>query len=134
MRLCRFAAQRLPLVVICDDIQWADDASLDLFDALMSALDDAPLLLVTAARPDVFVRRPALREEVTSLHSIVHLQALPRRHLEDIVRDRLSRVVDLPSDLVGHLSARAEGNPLLLEEILHLLLDMGVIDATQSET
>lgn len=134
VRLCRFAASTLPVVVICDDMQWADDSSLDLFDALLSGVDDLPLLFVTATRPEVFERRPAMREDTSGLHSIMNLPPLPRRHLEDIVRDRLSRVADMPADLVNDLGVRAEGNPLLLEEMLHLLLDVGAIDTTDADS
>lgn len=133
IRLCRFAARKLPFVVVCDDMQWADDASLDLLDALLSGVDDLPVFIITATRPEAFERRPAVHEDTTGLHTIVQLPILPRRHLEEIVRDRLSRVSDLPVDLVNQLVARAEGNPLVLEEMLHLLFDAGAIDTTDGD-
>ena len=143
-RLTAFALDRTPLVILCDDAQWADDASLDLIDDLVARAEDLPLCVVCAARPELYERRapggdagdagqdPHRRPGWGSgraAHEPIEVLPLARRHVEDMIRDRLRRVRDLGPELPRKLADRAEGNPRTLEESLQLLLDAGVIDA-----
>ena len=130
--LVRFAAQRMPIVLLCDDLQWADDGSLDLLRDLVRRGDDLPLLIVGSARPELLERRPdwGLGGEAEER---VPIAPLSRRHVEEMVRDRLRRIPALSPELLRVLTDRAEGNPLILEETLHLLVDAGVIEARGDE-
>jgi class 3 adenylate cyclase/tetratricopeptide (TPR) repeat protein len=118
---------RCPLVILCDDAQWADDASLDLFDELVVRLVDAPVLVVLAARPEFFERRPHWGEGKTA-HGRLDVAPLARRHIEALARDRLREAEAVPAELLSSLVDRAEGNPLILQEMLHLLVDAGAIE------
>jgi class 3 adenylate cyclase/tetratricopeptide (TPR) repeat protein/tRNA A-37 threonylcarbamoyl transferase component Bud32 len=131
-RLLRFAAEAAPIVIFCDDIQWADSASLDLLDELLLRAEDLPVLAVCAARPDLFERLPTWSEG-RAAHTRIDLAPLPRRHMEEMVRDWLRRVPDLSPSVVRRLADRAEGHPLILVETLHLLVDAGVIEARGEE-
>jgi serine/threonine protein kinase/tetratricopeptide (TPR) repeat protein len=122
--LCRVA--RAPIAILCDELQWADDASLDLLDDLCVRLGDRPILVVAAARPELIERRP-LWGEGEHIHQRVSVGAMTRRQLEQMARDRLHRVAALPDDLVRRLSDHADGSPLTLVETLHLLVDVGAI-------
>jgi class 3 adenylate cyclase/tetratricopeptide (TPR) repeat protein len=126
-RLVSFAATRLPVVLLCDDIQWADDASLDLLSDLALRLADLPVLVVCAARPELYERRPSWGEGAEA-HERVDVAPLPRRYVEEMVKDRLRRVRELSPELMRTLVDRAEGSPLTLTETLHLLIDAGVIE------
>ncbi|MCC6553321.1 MAG: AAA family ATPase, partial [Polyangiaceae bacterium] len=123
-RLVAFALERAPIVILCDDIQWADDASLDLIDDLVARAESLPLCVVCAARPEQDERRRPSRGEP------IDVLPLARRHVEEMIRDRLRRVRGLDPELVRLLADRAEGNPRTLEESLQLLVDAGVIDTT----
>jgi tetratricopeptide (TPR) repeat protein len=125
--LVRFAASHLPVVVLCDDAQWADDASLDLLDDLVFRVEDLPLLVMCAARPDLFERRPHWGEGKAT-HRRVDLAPLEHRHIEEMIRDRLRRARDLSPGFVRTVADRAEGNPFILDETLRLLMDAGVIE------
>ncbi|HZO11878.1 MAG TPA: AAA family ATPase, partial [Polyangiaceae bacterium] len=116
-----------PVAILCDDLHWADEASLALLEDLCTRLGDRPLWIVAAARSELLERRPSWGEE-ESLHVRVDIRALPRRALEEMVRDRLRKVELLPDELVKRLVDHAEGNPLTLVETLHLLIDANVID------
>jgi len=131
-RLLGFAAERQPVVLLCDDAQWADDASLDLLDDLVVRLGRARLLVAIAARPLLYERRPHWGEGKQS-HVRLEVGPLSRRHIEEMARDRLRKVRDLSSQVVRTLVDRAEGSALTLVETLHLLVDAGVIDARDPE-
>ncbi|KYF76709.1 hypothetical protein BE11_44035 [Sorangium cellulosum] len=126
-RLLRFVADAAPIVILCDDIQWADGASLDLIDELLVRAEDLPVLAVCAARPELLERLPAWGQGKAG-HLRVDLAPLARRHMEEMVRDWLRRVPGLSPSVVRTLADRAEGHPLTLAETLHLLVDEGVIE------
>ncbi|XXX76872.1 tetratricopeptide repeat protein [Sorangium sp. So ce134] len=125
--LLRAMAARGAVIVLLDDIHWADDASLDLFDDLAVRLSDAPLLLVGAARPELYERRPHWGEGKAS-HARLDLGPLSRRHVEDMARDRLRLVAPCSAEALRALAERAEGNPLTLTETLYLLIDVGALE------
>ncbi|WP_437614622.1 AAA family ATPase [Sorangium sp. So ce834] len=125
-RLARVAARQLPVVVICDDLQWADDASLDLLESLVQGVADLPLLLVCSARAELLDRRPGFGVDVEA-HRRQEVAPLARRHIEEMIRNWLRRVPGLSTDVVRTLAERAEGSPLIVEELLHLLVDAGAI-------
>lgn len=131
-RLARLAARQLPIVVMCDDLQWADDASLDLLESLVQGVADLPLLFVCSARTELLERRPSFGADVEAHHR-QEVAPLARRHIEDMIRDRLRRVPGLSADVVRALAERAEGSPLVVEELLHLLVDAGAIEARGEE-
>ncbi|WP_437501074.1 protein kinase domain-containing protein [Sorangium sp. So ce1099] len=131
-RLARLAARQLPIVVICDDLQWADDASLDLLESLVQGVADLPLLFVCSARTELIERRPGFGAEIEAHHR-QEVAPLARRHIEDMIRDWLRRVPGLSADVVRALAERAEGSPLIVEELLHLLVDAGAIESRGDE-
>jgi serine/threonine protein kinase/tetratricopeptide (TPR) repeat protein len=131
-RLLRFAADVSPIVILCDDIQWADGASLELLDDLLLRLEGSPVLAVCAARPELLDRLPAWGE-AKAAHTRIDLPPLARRHMEEMIRDWLRKVADLSPSVVRRLADRAEGHPLILVETLHLLVDAGVIEVRGEE-
>ncbi len=125
--LVRFAAALAPVVVLCDDAQWVDDASLDLLDEIVFRVEDLPLLVVCAARPDLYERRPHWGEGKAT-HRRVDLAPLEPRHIEEMIRDRLRRARALSPGFMRTVADRAEGNPFILDETLRFLMDAGVIE------
>jgi len=122
-----FGFAQQPVAILCDDLQWADEATLGLLEDLCLRLSDMPLLVVAAARPELLDRHPYWGEG-ESWHCRVEVGALARRHLEAMVKDRLKRAAELPVPVVKRLAEHADGSPLTLVETLYLLVDAGVID------
>jgi class 3 adenylate cyclase/tetratricopeptide (TPR) repeat protein len=114
-------------VLLCDDIHNLDGALLALLDDIVLRLHDAPFLVLCSARPTLYEKHP-LWGEGKPAHARLDLEPLPRRHLEQIVRDRLRHVGSVPEALVRRLCDHAEGSPLALEETLHLLVDAGLLE------
>lgn len=108
--LVRSAASGGPLVVVIDDLHWADESSLELIGVLLSAPCPGLLVLMTA-RPEFVV--PWSEELVDQLT----LEPLPRGDLEQMalhVTDGEPLADELRDDLV----ARSDGIPLFLEELV----------------
>jgi serine/threonine protein kinase/tetratricopeptide (TPR) repeat protein len=123
---------RRPVAVICDDLHLCDDASLALLEDLCVRMGDTTLIVIGSARPELLERRP-LWGEGEQAHVRIELGPFSRGRLEEMARDRLRRVVDLPPDTVRRLAEEADGSPLVLVETLHLLVDLGVVDTSDAE-
>jgi class 3 adenylate cyclase/predicted ATPase/tRNA A-37 threonylcarbamoyl transferase component Bud32 len=126
-RLLGLLATRGPVIILCDGVEAADDASLDLLDYLLVRLADAPVFVFCAARPELFERRPHWGEGKEG-HSRLELAALPRRALEELARDLLRRSHAVSPDFFRRLVDRADGNPLVLKETLRVLVDAGAVE------
>lgn len=117
-----------PLVVVLDDLHWADDASLDFVIHLARAAP-IPLLLVMLARPALLERRPAALAGDDVGHATLHLRLLDAEHGPALAAALLQHLPDPPEALRRLLVERAAGNPFYMEELVRMLIDDGVIDA-----
>jgi ABC-type oligopeptide transport system substrate-binding subunit/class 3 adenylate cyclase len=123
------AAQR-PLVVVCEDLHWADPTSIELLEYLLPLTDHAPLLLMCAFRPETEHGCWRIKETAARLyrhrHADVWLDPLSAAESETLV-DNLLRVEDLPAALRARILSAAEGNPFYVEEIVRSLMESGAI-------
>jgi class 3 adenylate cyclase/tetratricopeptide (TPR) repeat protein len=117
-------AARAPLVLVLEDIHWADDGLLD-FVHHLTDWARGPLLIVTLARPDLLERRPTWGAG-TANHEAINLDPLTPDECRSMVEDLLS--TDLPDHLIRFVVDRSEGNPLFGEEIVRVLIDRGAIE------
>ncbi len=128
--LCRFleedAADR-PLVVVIDDLHLADDASLDLLAHLGGELGDAAIAIVVAARPDLLLRRPGWGGSGGS-QSRVELAGLSPLEMDVFIRAALGAETLAPG-LADRAAVESGGNPFLLEQLLRVYLDHGILAA-----
>jgi DNA-binding CsgD family transcriptional regulator len=122
-RLCASS----PLVMVMDDLQWADDASLVAWHQLALGVDQLPLLLVAACRP--VPQREMVDKLRASLlaHDAVQISLAPLAGVE--VSDMIAGLVGAPPGPgLQRLAARASGNPLYLREIVDTLVrEQGVL-------
>jgi hypothetical protein len=122
-------AATAPLVVVVDDIHWADSALLDLLDDLGNRGQGA-VLIMCPARPELTDRRPGWGGGRRNFSSVV-LNPLPADATSQLV-DQLLAVEDLPDTVHARIVERAGGNPFFVEEILRHLIDEGHIVRTDS--
>jgi hypothetical protein len=118
-----------PLVVIVDDIHWADGALLDLLEDLGERVQGGVLFLCPA-RPELTDRRPSWGGGRRSFSSVV-LDPLPAEATSELV-DHLLTVEELPAPLHARIVDRAGGNPFFVEEILRHLIDGGHLLRTET--
>jgi class 3 adenylate cyclase/tetratricopeptide (TPR) repeat protein len=109
------------VVMVFEDLHWADDGLLDFIDELVTVVSDRPLLVVTLARPELLERRPGWGSGRTSTLS-THLAPLADSTMRELVE---GVVVDPPRPLVEQLVERAGGIPLYGVELLRMLDSQG---------
>ncbi len=123
-------AARRPLVLLLDDLHWADGASLDLLRFLARGAPAAPLLLIATYRADELTRRDPLYAMLPLLVREAGAARLDLRRLDDgAVRELVRAAHALPppdeARLVAWTQERAEGNPFYVGELLRALAEEG---------
>ena len=116
-----------PVLMLLEDLQWADDSSLDLVGHLIDELQDTELFVVGAARPELYERRPYWGEGLES-YSILELKLLSKRASRNLVDEILQRVLVVPDALRELVVKGSEGNPYYVEELLKVLIEDRVIE------
>jgi class 3 adenylate cyclase/tetratricopeptide (TPR) repeat protein len=119
-------AARYPLVLVFEDIQWADEGLLD-FIEYVADWAQGPILVAALARPELFEQRPSWGGGKRNAASI-YLDPLSAAESAEMLGDLLSSAV--PPDLARTIAELSEGNPLFVEEIVRKLIDDGVLRAT----
>jgi class 3 adenylate cyclase/tetratricopeptide (TPR) repeat protein len=114
-------AEQQPLVLVFEDLQWADDELLDFVDELADWASEVPLLIVCTTRPELLERRPAWGGGKRNAFTI-SLGPLDDADTARIVAGALERSV-LPADTQSELLARADGNPLYAEQYARMLAE-----------
>ncbi|MFO1304141.1 MAG: adenylate/guanylate cyclase domain-containing protein [Burkholderiales bacterium] len=122
------ASDGSPVVLMLDDLQWADDASLDCVTQI-AAQSALPLTLVIGARPSLLDRRPKWGQGWPA-HRAIALEPLDATMQNALGAALLARLPEVPADLASLIERRAEGNPYYAEELVQMLIDDGVIDAS----
>jgi tetratricopeptide (TPR) repeat protein len=118
-----------PIVLVLDDLQWADEDTLALTSELAAGLGGSPVVLLCAARNEMLVRYPAWGEG-TSDHERIDLRNLEPDEAEQMFRNLLVRCSRIPDDVAQSAVEMTGGNPAFLEQLVRLLLDNGTIDAS----
>jgi ABC-type oligopeptide transport system substrate-binding subunit/class 3 adenylate cyclase len=118
--------QIFPLVIFLEDIQWADDSSLDVIDWLGNESRQLPLLIVCVTRTSLFERRPHWGEG-KNYHTRLELQPLSMRESRRLVAEILKKMYQVPVALRELVVSGAEGNPFFIEELVKMLVERGVI-------
>jgi len=116
-----------PLVILLDDLQWAEPGSLRLLGYLAEPMHDRPMLLLLTFRDAVEDDLPLLRtvlEDLARAHALVRV---PVKRMEGGPARQLVGAVlgtkDPPSELVGLVGQRTGGNPLFVEELLRSMTE-----------
>jgi class 3 adenylate cyclase/tetratricopeptide (TPR) repeat protein len=110
-------ARSRPLVVVFDDIHWAEPALRDLLVGLPGAVSEAPILLLCLARPELLEARPPWPVAVS-------LEPLGDGEVGALLASLLGEV---PAQVVERLVRASAGNPLFSEELVATLLEEGVL-------
>jgi class 3 adenylate cyclase/tetratricopeptide (TPR) repeat protein len=123
-------ARDQPVSVALEDFHWADPSSVQLAEELLTVTEEAAVLLIVASRPER--DHPSWRIKEVVARELPHrvrevsLGALA----ESSDRDLLASLVGegtVPVDLESEMLARAEGNPLYIEELTRSLIDAGAL-------
>ncbi len=113
-------AERYPLVLVFEDIHWADKGLLDFIEDLLDWARDVRILVVCTARPELADARPGWGEERTSATTVV-LDPLSENETRELVAELAPGA--LPSEATEKIVTAASGNPLYAVEFVRMLED-----------
>ncbi|HUQ17092.1 MAG TPA: adenylate/guanylate cyclase domain-containing protein [Candidatus Saccharimonadales bacterium] len=120
-----------PVVLACEDLHWADAASVDVLSQLLPLANELPLFILGTSRLD---RESEGWRLISSVRDIFG-DALVEVRLDPLTVDEtralvanLLRVESLPMDTRNLILEKAEGNPFFVEEVIRMLIDRGAIE------
>ncbi|WP_320669405.1 helix-turn-helix transcriptional regulator [Patulibacter defluvii] len=119
-------AQDQPLLLVIEDLHWADRSTRAFLSFLSRSLCHERILVVATYRPDELHRRHPLRPLLAELERDAHARRIELAPLSrEELAEQLADILGAPPDhgLVDRLYARSEGNPLFSEELLAAGLD-----------
>jgi predicted ATPase len=113
--LQRLATQP-PLLLILEDVHWADPSTLDVLERLLHSVSATPIFVLLTCRSEYYMPAPS-----ASYLTYLTLNRLTPAQIEVLIR-RMSGASDLPSDTIRQIVDRAEGIPLFAEELTLMVL------------
>ena len=124
-KLLEALARGAPLVLVFDDLNWAEPTFLDLLEHVADWSRDAPILLVGMARPELMEMRPGWAGGKRNATTIF-LEPLSAHDCATLIHNLLGQAA-LAAEVQARVQAAAEGNPLFVEETLAMLIEDGLI-------
>jgi class 3 adenylate cyclase/tetratricopeptide (TPR) repeat protein len=118
------AADR-PLIVVIDDLHWAEPTMLDLVDHVTDWSREAPILLLAIARPELLDVRPQWGGGKMNATTIL-LEPLDASDAGALIRNLVDDDA-VAAQVQERIGDTAEGNPLFVEELVSMLVDQGVL-------
>jgi class 3 adenylate cyclase/tetratricopeptide (TPR) repeat protein len=126
----RRLAEQQPLVLVIEDLHWIDSSSAGLLEHLLPLVKRVPLLICGVSRPEPETPAAHLREITSGAYANWYTE-LTLTPLSDIDSSRmfhnLLEIDDLPTYIQQTMVAKADGNPLFLEEIVRELIESGAL-------
>ncbi|MHB8643240.1 MAG: AAA family ATPase [Gaiellaceae bacterium] len=119
-RLFESLARERPLVLVFEDLHWAESTLLDLLEYLIGWIRGAPILLLCLSRPELLDATPSWAGGAISLEPLG----------EEDVRALAAAALGsgpLDPDIAEHVAAAADGNPLFAEELTRMLVEEGAV-------
>jgi class 3 adenylate cyclase len=131
-RALRGLAAGGPVLLVLEDLHWADPASIDVARQIMPLAAQLPILVVGALRAETdsagWSLIDASRELFGDRVSEIRLEPLSDADSRTLVSNLLE-IESLPDGVRNVIMARAEGNPFFVEEVVRMLIERGVIVA-----
>ena len=116
-------AQQGPVVLVFEDMQWADAGLLDFIEYLLEWSRSHPLFVLALARPELADKRPSWGAGKRSFTSL-YLEPLSAQAMDELLS---GLVPGLSQDIRARILERAEGVPLYAVETVRMLLDRGLL-------
>jgi class 3 adenylate cyclase/tetratricopeptide (TPR) repeat protein len=124
-------ARPRPLVLVIDDLQWAEPVFVDFIEHVAERTRDAPLLVLIMARPELLDTRPGWGGGKLNATTVL-LEPLPESDARDLL-DHLIGPARLDDRAAARILALAEGNPLFVEEVVAMLIDDGILSSGEGD-
>lgn len=135
-KLIHKMAEREPLVLVLDDLHWADPSSVDLLTRLLALATQSPILFCLVTRPERetagWKMISAVRETLGDSLSELHLMPLSDEENQQLLANLLGGRV-LPEHIRSLVLSRSEGNPFFTEEMVRMLIARGILTETNGK-
>ena len=119
-------AQTAPVVLVLDDLHWADESSVELLLSMTELVESAPLLVICLMRPDKDAASWSIleraRNRLGGRFTEIVLEPLDAEHSHELLGNLLY-IEDLPASVHDLILQKAEGNPFFVEEVIRTLID-----------
>jgi len=123
-------ARNKPVLLILEDLHWADEASLELIRFLMDSTRSSPIILYAITRPFegevINAIHERAQQRLAGQYLLLRLEALLPDQSEKLL-DALITITDFPEELHRQIIERSAGLPFYLEEILRMLMEQQII-------
>ena len=117
-----------PVVLIFEDLHWADTALVDFVHHLLEWSRALPIFVIALARPELAQRHEGFASGVRSITSLA-LEALSDEQVDALLQ---GLVPGLPEDALARVRERAEGIPLYAVETVRMLIDRGLLEPAEA--
>jgi tetratricopeptide (TPR) repeat protein len=121
-------AEQHPLIMVFEDIQWADAALVEFLEYLLDWSRGHPIFVLTLSRPELAERHAGWGAGLRSFTSLA-LEPLRDEAVDTLLR---GLAPGLPDELVTRIRERADGVPLYAVETVRMLLDRGLLERAES--
>ena len=123
-------AKKQPLLLILEDLHWADDLSLDLLSLLMDSLATTPMMLLCVYRPEkehrVWQLSNQAQRKCLDRYTEITLKQLSSRESRQLVETLLT-IDNLPESVKEMILRKSEGNPFFIEEVIRSLIEQDLV-------
>lgn len=123
-------ARQQPLILVCDDLHWADPTSIDVLEKIFPLVQEIPLLLLCITRPEpnhASSRLPGYADHLCpDQYTCLHLHPLSNKESE-VLLGNLLNLPELLQQIKERILGNAEGNPFYVEEMIRSLIESQVI-------
>lgn len=126
-RLFEVDAQRAPVMLVFEDMHLAGSDGIRIFRDLVTSIRRAPITVLCTARPELLAKAHDFFDAPQERHLRVDLGLLSPGESQVLARMLLSTIEDVPAELVETAVSMGGGNPLLIEQIVRIFFDQGVI-------
>jgi predicted ATPase/class 3 adenylate cyclase len=117
LELLRSQSQRQPVILVCEDIHWADHTSSELLDLIRQSISEWPILIIATFRPEF--RLPWKADARLDLNRLSPAQVAS-------MIESLDSGNELPTAIVGQIISKTDGVPLFVEEVTKTVLGEGL--------
>src|SRR4029079_13917947 len=123
------------LVMVADDLQWADPASVDLLIHLLKLVEEVPILFIFAFRPERQSPAWQLKQRADTdfphRYTEILLDPLDAADTNALVT-ALLHLTDLPDEVRQIIMRKTDGNPYFIEQVVRSLVEQGFVTASDS--
>ncbi len=131
VKIFRRTAGRKPLLLIAEDLHWADPSTLEFLHLLTSQIETAPILAILTSRSEMDVSQDSTQAEARAkLKTLAELAWVTQMSLRRLSQKQVSKMITevagdqaIPADVSKQIAAKTEGVPLFVEELTRMALE-----------